>query len=729
MDSKLPIIHILNDLENVESSLNYLLTKNSPICIDTETDGLRRNRKVIGIGLSASDQESFYIPILVFKEQQLQSPWNEEAFKSLKSKLLWFFSFNLKLIGHNITFDVIALENLLGINIIDSVHCDTQALAHLVYNEEGPLGLKPLSTELFNIQASSSQDDVKESVKKNGGKVSKENFELYKADWELIGRYCALDCYYTYKLYNTLYPEIEKQNFTYIWENEIKPLSKVTYELNSQGFTVDVTYFQNLKTSIEIAIKSLEDQIFKEISPFIEGYVADKVLSETKFTARSQIGRQLITNGWAEKTEDNNLRIINAPKSLELAKSLYQQKKPLFNLDSNDDKAYILYDVLKLPCSKLTESGKKATDAKTLIDLCEQAKQHSNDEHSPVIDLLLQRSKERKILSTYVESILENNINGKIYASFRQTGTISGRYSSGEPINFQNLPRDDKRIKKGFIPQQNGMLIGADYESAEPKAFAHISGEERLKKIFKEDLDFYSTIAIDVENLKGVSANPKDKNYLKTIAPSARQIAKTYCLAIPYGAKGGRIAKLLKLEYQEAQELVDKYLNTYPKLKQWMKDSEDKTLKVGYITSIYGRKRRASTVHNLYKKYGITNFSKYSINQLVSKYGILEDPLKLYLECNNNLNNAKNFQIQSICASVINKAMIEFIEKRQQKCPNARIIMMIHDEIILSSPKEEALAAADLLKECMESNEFTKRLDVKMKADPIITEKNLSEAK
>lgn len=714
---------LLTNLDDIKAALSYLAQKSTPICVDTETDGLKRNRRVIGIGFASSEEESFYIPLLIYKDENLVSPWPEEVQKELLKEFKKFFSLPLKWIGHNIVFDIITIENYCSVNIVDNVHCDTQALAHLVHNEEGPLGLKPLSTELFNIQASESQDEVKESVKKNGGKVSKENFELYKGDWELIGKYCGLDCHFTYKLYNKFYNEIEKQNFTYIWENEIRPLIKVTYELNAVGFHIDKLYFDKLKTEIELNIKEIESKIFNEIESKIEPYVRAKVMEETNLTSRSKVGRLLLEKGIAELDANKNLIIKNEMESYNISKSLYEQKKPLFNLDSNDDKAYLLYEVLKLPCENRTESGKAATDAKTLNDLAERCSDNN------VIKLLLERSKERKILSTYVEPILENEIEGKIYTSFRQTGTLSGRYSSGDPINFQNLPRDDKRIKKGFIPHSNKVLIGSDYESAEPKAFAHISGEESLKTLFEKNLDFYSTVAIQVENIKGVSANPKDKNYLKLLYPEKRQEAKAYSLGVAYGMKGGKLAKVLNIDYLEAKELVDNYLRTYPKLHDWMKKSEDLTLKLGYVTSIYGRKRRAKTVHSLYKKYGITEFSKYSIANLVKRYGLNEDPLKLYLECNNNLNNAKNFQIQSICASVINKAMIEFIEKRDNVCPSARILMMVHDEIIIETDAKEAEQASRLLKDCMESNDFTKQLTVGMKADPVITSKSLAEAK
>jgi len=714
--------HLISSLDDLKSCLSYLSSFQGPIAIDTETTGLERDRKVIGIGLAPNPNEGFYIPLWLWNGTELFQPWaNPEEVRALLKE---FITNHNSWLGHNIVFDAISIQNELGVNIIKGVHCDTQHLAHLVYNEEGPLGLKPLSTQLFNIQASSSQDEVKESIKANGGKATKDSFEIYKADWKLVGKYCCYDVHYTYRIYELLYPEIEKQGFSKIWFEEVLPLSQVTYELNSEGFPIDLDYFNKLKNTVIETIQNIEKSIFTEIEPHIQDYITNRVKESTNFTSRSQFGRSLIAKGLAKKLENSAIEILDEKAAMELAKEAYAAKKPLFNLDSGDDKAFLIYDVLKLPCPKTTESGKRSTDAKTMDTLCAQF-----EDKSPVLKMMLHRAKERKILSTYVESVLDNQVNGRIYTSFRQTGTISGRYSSGDPINFQNLPRDDKRIKKGFVPEAGYVLIGDDYESAEPKAFAFVSGEQKLKDIFALGHDFYSTIAIQVEQLENVSADPKDPHFLKNLDPKKRQSAKAYSLGIPYGMRGGKLSMQLGIEYMEAQNLVEQYLEAFPKLAEWMYQTDQLTLKQGYVTSIYGRRRRASTVHQLHKKYGIKDFTKKSIAYLVDKYRLPNDPLELYLECNNNLNNAKNFQIQSICASIINKAMIDFQNRRDSVCPSARLLMMIHDEIVITAKKEEAEAAAALLQDCMENNEFAKRLDVKMVAHPVITDKNLGEAK
>jgi len=696
---------------------------NAPlIAFDTETDGLSRFCNIVGFSLATSDTDAFYVPIRIYKNNELITPWSPNALDSVKAFLTDVLTASKRLILHNAVFDAKVIENWLGISIIPYVHCDTQLLAHTVYNEEGPLGLKPLATALVDPNAENARDDVKESVKANGGSVTKTNFEMYKCDYQVLGKYAALDTIYTYGVYNALYPEIAKQQLEHLWTNEVMALLPVSYELNTTGVQVDVHYFEQLKLDIEQNIKRIEVDIYEEIKDRVSAHELERLQDDVNLTARSAFGKQIIAEGLP--LDWNNEEVKQRARAWWLAK---YNKPTVFNLDSSDDKAFLLYDVLGLPCEKRTKSGKPAVDKATIDILCEQY-----SDTSVTLKKLLERAKEKKLLSTYVESILEHNINGTIYTGFNQTGTVGGRYSSSFPINLQTLPRDDKRIKSGFIPGKGRKFVAADYSQLEPRCFASVSGETSLQKVFTSGEDFYSRIAIDVMGLQGVSATESAPNYLKKVKPEARTSGKVVALLIPYGGGPGRVAMLLHVDYEQGKQIVDAYLNSYPNLKRWMYKSELQAINKGYVTTITGRKRRANLVHRLYKNYGIKSFTKKQLKDLVAQYKVVEgydDPIKLYLDCKNNLNNAKNVQIQGLAASICNAAMVEFYNEAKRLNLDAKIIMQVHDEIILNASDEHANEAAKLLQRCMEHNRVTKLIAVPMNAEPVITEKSLAEAK
>ena len=657
----------------------------------------------------------------MYQENELINPWDPSAFEMLKTFLRQQLTKSKRLIAHNAVFDAKAIRNTLGIEIIDYFVCDTALLHHTCIDENPPHGLKDLAAKFLTDTANSPQDDLKASVIANGGKWLTSDKDMYKGDYTLLGRYCGFDCLYTFALYNLWIGEVEKQDLSDLWNKEVMPLLKVTYSLNTVGLKVDIPYFNNLKKEIETNIANIEAIIFEEIADKVFDYEYKQVLSKTKITKRSELGKLLLSKGWDENESSLYIHKYDILNWFKTKNGITR----VFNLDSNTDKGYLLYDVLGFDCTTTTESGKRSV---TKADLERLEFEHSDNE---VIGLLAKRSKEMKILNTYVEPLIEMSIGGRIYPSFNALGTVSGRYSSNSP-NFQNLPRDDKRIKKGLVSDKDYVLVNADYSSLEPRAFAFMSGDKGLKEVYWNNLDLYSKISIDVLGLKGVSAVETDKNFLKKVDPEARQRAKVFSLSVPYGASAYRLAEQLKMEQEDAQDLLDKYLDTYPGLKDYMRKSEFMAMKHGYVTNIVGRKKRFKLVNIMYNKYGIKDITIQAVNQLWSRVPNIrqnfESAKHLYRAARNELNLAKNFRIQSLAASIVNAASVsiqEIINKNKMK---TKIVLNVHDEITLLAPKEEAEEAAKILKECMENNWVTQKLDVPMQADPIITTV-LSEAK
>jgi DNA polymerase-1 len=705
------------------------------VAIDTETDGLSRFRKVIGISFATSSTFGFYIPLYIWNGTELIIPWkNKETVFSLLEQAI--YDTPKKWIGHNIQFDDIALHNTFGRWFTKNVFSDTKLLHHTVISEDPPHSLKPLAVKFISKDADQSQKDLEEDVKSKGGKWVKTQKDFYMADPKILGRYAAMDAILTYQLHDKFYPEIVRQGLQDLWFKEVLPLNEVITEFNSTGIKLDLPYFKQLKEDIRINIERLEEEIFELVEKDIADYEYNKVKEELTITAKSQAGKLLLQHSLSIEEESEEKRKL----LLEFYRAKNEVKR-VFNLDSSDDKAFLLYDVLGLDCDKFTKSGKRAVDKKTLDELLEQENESGNE----VIQRLQKRAKERKLLTTYVEAILERNINGYIYPEFDQTGTTSGRFSSRGVLNYQTLPRDDLRIKKGHITEDGQVFVNADFSALEPRCFAYMSSDNGLKEIFWHDLDMYAKIAIDVFRIKGVSAKEGDKNFLKKIMPEKRQLMKQVALAVPYGSGDWKIGQIIGEPTEVAHGIIEDYLSTYPNLRSYMLDSEDEIINDLEVRALTGRKRRSSVIKIIKKYFPETDFrdrgqvrALYRMIQFkpewleyVNGLQAMDKPKSdrdFFYMVRNELNNAKNFKIQSLAAAIANASCIQVFNAIKNEKLDAKLVLQVHDEITILSSEKDSKRVASLLKTAMENNWVAKLLDVPMKADPIIAT-NLGDAK
>lgn len=273
-------------------------------------------------------------------------------------------------------------------------------------------------------------------------------------------------------------------------------------------------------------------------------------------------------------------------------------------------------------------------------------------------------------------------------------------------------------------------IIAADFMQAEPRVFAHYSGEKRLQDIFLSEDDFYSVIAIDTFGLKQYSANPKDSNFLKKVNPSFRQESKTFSLAVPYGAEGFQIAATLgytkqtqrgvRVDTERGEELVSKYLRAYPNLHRYMKRQEIFAKKNGYVTNLFGRVRHIPEAKELYERYGDILLDP----QWAKQRGLSE----LRKDYKSALNVAKNSPIQSTAADIINRAMIELSEDFKHNKLDASIRLNIHDELIVICEESIVNIVAPKIEYYMSNNKYALMLDVKLEAEAKIGN-NLTEVK
>lgn len=720
------------------TTLEYLyrvdawIDSNKVIAVDTETDGLSRFRKCLGVSFS-NGQDYFYIPLLKWTGNRLVDYHPLSIQNEFRSTVRDILSRKKAWVGHNIVFDAITLKNAFNVNIIDNIHADTALLHHTCISEDPPHGLKPLAVRYVDKSAGDAQADLEESVKNNGGVWKKDEKHFYKADVEILGKYAALDPYYTYKLYELWYPEIEKQKLTKLWFEEVLPLTKVIYELNTTGLKLEPGYFEKLRDEVTENIAAAEKKIVDTIKDQVEEYEYQSILSNVKITPRSELGRLLEVNKLTVET--GREFIINWYKTK-------KQLKTIFNLDSKDDLAFLLFDVLNLPVLKETKSGKRATDKATLDKLIEE---HGGEDNE-ILKLIKLRNKELKLLNTYILPILENSINGRIYPQFNQIGTSSGRFTSSEPINFQTLPRDDLRIKKGFVPDEGWTIINADFSSLEPRAFAAVSNEPEIKRVYSEDLDLYSHVHIMVSGDTSVSAKEDAPNFLKNVDKNARQAAKTYTLGFAYQMSEYKYASTMNVSVEEAKDIKDRYFEAFPELKKYQESCNNQIASKFYVTNLMGRKRRAKLIpliKKLYPKVNVRDKNKliriyeYIIQEpeyqqvadiLKSKGKPIRDARDFAYAVKNEFNNSSNFPIQGLAASIANASCIELYEYLKDRGLKAKFVLQVHDEITLLAPESEAEEVAAALKHYMENNKVAQMIDVPMKADPIIA-KNLAESK
>lgn len=314
------------------------------------------------------------------------------------------------------------------------------------------------------------------------------------------------------------------------------------------------------------------------------------------------------------------------------------------------------------------------------------------------------------------------------------TGYFVARRGSDTFItgNCQNLPRlkDEESdlsplvlhyvnlIKQGLVAPKRGKIVNADFSQLEPCCFATASGDPKLQEIFHKKEDLYSRIAIDVFEMTHLSADKKAPNFLKKVSPEFRSKSKVFTLAIPYGAEAARISQAMSVDYKEANKTINAYLSTYPDLKKYMMRCNALAKKEGKVVSAFGRVRHLPRAKELYEKYG---------NDLLDwKWAKGRGLLAERREFKTLLNNAKNFPIQSMAASIVNRSMIAMARKLKELGLDAYIALQIHDEIsTIANRAEDAELIKTLLRDCMEN---TCKIAVPLVAEPIIAD-NMAEAK
>ena len=344
-----------------------------------------------------------------------------------------------------------------------------------------------------------------------------------------------------------------------------------------------------------------------------------------------------------------------AGKIAELEKEIYEEAGETFNINSPKQLGVVLFENMKLPGGRKTKTGYS-----TAADVLEKlAPEH------PVVAKILEYRQYTKLKSTYADG-LANYIqdDGRIHGKFNQTITATGRISSTEP-NLQNIPvrmELGRLIRKVFIPEEGYRFVDADYSQIELRVLAHCSGDEHLIQAYKEQSDIHRITASQVFHI------PFDE-----VTPQQRRNAKAVNFGIVYGISSFGLSQDLSITRKEAAKYIDDYFATYPGIKTFLDHAVTHAKEEGYVVTLFGRRRPVPELSS-------SNFMQRSFGERV----------------------AMNSPIQGAAADIIKIAMIRVNQKLKKQKMKSRLVLQVHDELLIEAYEPELEDVQKILKEEME---------------------------
>ena len=742
------------------------------ISFDTETDSLNpRKGQIIGFSVTGETGIGFYMPMMLFANGELQNAKIDDMECHDIAKRIIAMLVGKKLIGHNLSFDARFVKNFYGIDLTDSIHADTMLMVHTVQEDgvnsesgHGVFALKEVArsiqTEIgidIDTEANQEQIELKESIRANGGSTTKDNYEIFKADIDILSKYACADTDLAFRIYEYYLQKIKDEGLEdFFFIDEVMPLYReVTIPMEDRGVKLDLELIKSSREKIDLDMTKYYNLVVEDLlgRQEVQNWIMQKAIQEyppnNKGSYAQELiayfdlplpksdvsGRYSITQANIAKlpfTEDHPvIRFLRDGTDFLLEQddldkiSMILWKKDndgsFFNIQSKDQMGDIAFNALGIKPLSETKKGKPQFDDELIQSI---ASQHSWASKLRIYGKLL------KIKSTYMDRFLDAQEDGRYYFYYKQHGTVSGRYGS----DAQQLPRPKEEgeddpivieytnlVRAFFISDTGNSFVDCDYESLEPHVFAHVSGDEGLKDIFRNNWDFYSTIAIKTEKLHQYSADKKADNFLRKLAPSLRNKAKAYALGIPYGMGAYALGMNLGIPQKQAQTLVDGYLNGFPALKQWMEDSKRQAQTVGYVKTQVGRVRHLAKVKKIYDSLG-DGITDWQVRNMLSKQYGKEKVTNIYRDYVNGVNNSRNVQIQGLSASIVNRAAIAINRELKKRGIIGWVCAQIHDQIVTEVPEQYAEECMKIVQDCMEN---TTKISIKLKAPRQACAKNL----
>ena len=435
------------------------------------------------------------------------------------------------------------------------------------------------------------------------------------------------------------------------------PFSEVSIDIASDYASEDADIALQLYHNIEPRVR--KEEKLKELYHKIEGPLI--------YTLGDIERNGVLIN--SEKLDDQSKELEVTISELE--SKVQDSAGETFNLGSPKQLQEILYQKLGLPIIKKTPKGQPSTSETVLQEL-------SMD--FPIVEDILSFRALSKLKSTYTDKLpkMINSETGRVHTSYHQAVTATGRLSSSNP-NLQNIPirsEEGRRIREAFVAPNGYKILAADYSQIELRIMAHLSKDSGLLDSFSRDLDIHRATAAEIFRVA-----------LDEVTDNQRRSAKAINFGLIYGMSAFGLSKQLMITRAEAQNYIEQYFDRYPGVKNYMDETKLMAKKIGYVETVFGRRLYLADIES----------SNYQRRQYAERSAI-------------------NAPMQGTAADLIKMAMIELHQRINRESLDAKIIMQVHDELVIEVHENQANDVSVLAKETM-SNIFKLDVDLKVDAD------------
>lgn len=685
--------------------------RNGIIAIDTETNNSLEPLTCLLMGacIYTPGQLSAYIPVHhthpdtdILIENQLTELDIKEQFDRLS---------NTKILMHNGKFDYEVIK--CTCNCVLNIYWDTEIAARIL-DENELAGLK--KQYILHIDSTQEKYDIEHLF---------QGIPYAYVKPEIFALYAATDAYITYRLYEWQKDQFSKPGNEKLFDlfmNVEMPIVPVCAEMELYGIEIDKEYAKRLSNKYHKKVDEVNAKIDAELSKYSDKISAWRLTKEANYKERNSKPNK---TGEFTYKKSKNEQLENPPQ-----------------LNSPTQLAILLYDILGTP----------SQDKKSPRGTGEEILQKIN---LPICDLILEKRGLEKLIGTYIDKIPEcvNSKDNRLHAHFNQLGAGTGRFSSSNP-NLQNIPSHVKEIRLMFRASDGDVFVGADFSQQEPRLLSAYSNDDTMIDAYKQNKDLYATIAAGVykndywdnmEHRQDGSPNPEGKK--------RRSNCKSLLLGIMYGRGAPSIAEQIHSTVEEAQQIINDFYKQFPKVKEWTEKTEKDAKVTGYVEDLWGRRRRlpdillpkytvkstkASTEFNpiLYTLGKVNNSSAAlveSYKKKLSKVKSRNDYQKIQQEAERDgiyivdngafISQAErqcvNARIQGGAASMTKVCMRKVFDDEELNRLGAKLVLQIHDEVIVECPKQNAEAVMNRLTYVMKTS-VADKVQVPFKCDGYI---------
>ena len=685
--------------------------RNGIIAIDTETNNSLEPLTCLLMGacIYTPGQLSAYIPVHhtqpdtdILIENQLTESDIKEQFERLS---------NTKILMHNGKFDYEVIK--CTCNCVLNIYWDTEIAARIL-DENELAGLK--KQYILHIDSTQEKYDIEHLF---------QGIPYAYVKPEIFALYAATDAYITYRLYEWQKEQFNKPGNEKLFDlfmNVEMPIVPVCAEMELYGIEIDKEYAKRLSNKYHKKVDEVNAKIDAELSKYSDKISAWRLTKEANYKERNSKPNK---TGEFTYKKSKNEQLENPPQ-----------------LNSPTQLAILLYDILGTP----------AQDKKSPRGTGEEILQKIN---LPICDLILEKRGLEKLIGTYIDKIPEcvNSKDNRLHAHFNQLGAGTGRFSSSNP-NLQNIPSHVKEIRLMFRASDGDVFVGADFSQQEPRLLSAYSNDDTMIDAYKQNKDLYATIAAGVykndywdnmEHRQDGTPNPEGKK--------RRSNCKSLLLGIMYGRGAPSIAEQIHSTVEEAQQIINDFYKQFPKVKEWTEKTEKDAKVTGYVEDLWGRRRRlpdillpkytvkstkTSTEFNpiLYTQGKVNNSSAAlveSYKKKLSKVKSRNDYQKIQQEAERDgiyivdngafISQAErqcvNARIQGGAASMTKVCMRKVFDDDELNRLGAKLVLQIHDEVIVECPKQNAEAVMSRLTYVMKTS-VADKVKVPFKCDGYI---------